>query len=283
MKVLLALAVLATSATTFASERAIYDIMYLPTTGTTYGISEAAYLKNDVESDAGDTETSGYGLTQTIGHSFTDRLSVAASLGYGDFEQDPDVGAKTEQSGITDPTIIARFRTLDETALWDILGGALISIGDSEQESNGDTDNLQGGHALFVGTQYGSKTESFQWAVLGLLTHNMERTTDISGFGDAEQDANNELLVQGDILNKLAEKSFLRSFVSANFTEELKSDDVANNAPITTYAIGTEYQHLCSKDLLIRVGVDYSMSNYESSIVDSDNTLTGRIAANYQF
>ncbi|MBA2405805.1 MAG: hypothetical protein H0V66_13600 [Bdellovibrionales bacterium] len=283
MKVLLALAVLATSATSFAADRDLYDIMYLPSAGTTFGISELEYIKNDVESDAGDSENSGYGLTQTVGHSFTDRLSVAASLGYRNLEFDPEVGSKTEQTGITDPTISARFRTMDETARWDIVGGALISVMDSELESNGDTDNLQGGHALFVGTQFGTKTESFQWAVLGQLKHNMERTIDVSGFGDADYDANNELLVRGDILNKLAEKSFLRSFVSVNFVEKLKSDDAGDTAPITTSTLGTEYQHLCKKDLLLRGGVDYAMNNYDSATVDSDNVWTFRVAANYQF
>lgn len=287
MKLVLALAVLATSAASVAASRDIYDIMYLPNAGTTYGFSEASLLSGETEgkNGLGDTETDGFTLNQTIGHALTDRLSLQASIGYAELEADPDGGSKVEQSGISDPTISARFRVMDEAYRFDIIGGALISIMDSEQERNGDTDNLQGGHALFAGAQFGQKTESFQWAVLGQFTYNMERTVETSAK-DIDIDQNNELLVRGDILNKLAEKSLLRSFVSVDFSEILESDDLSPKtvqAPSTAYAIGTEYQHLISKDLLARVGVDYTMINQDSAYVDSDTAWNFNIGANYQF
>ena len=286
MKVLLALAVLTTSAVSMASDRAIYDIMYLPDAGTTFGISTFEKLSGDIETDAGDTERNGMFLSQTLGHSISDRLSLAASLGYGKLETDPQPGANIEEKGLTDPTISARFRTMDETFRWDVIGGAVLGLSDHETEDNGDSDLYQGGHSLLIGTQVGTKTESFQWAILGQLTHNLEATNKVDGFlnSDVESETNNELLIRGDILNKLAEKTFLRSFLSTNFSEGINANDGDElKAARTTYALGTEVQQLFSEDLLLRAGIDYEMAQYNSAVVDSDKNLIFRLAANYQF
>lgn len=287
MKFLATLTLLAVTTAAVASESAIYDVQYLPKAGTTYGISSLEYVKRDISGKNGvtDSEVSGYSFNQTIGHAFTDRFSLAATLGYGNIEIDPDGGSKTEATGVNDPSVEARFRMMDDSFRWDLIGGILISRGDSEIESNGDTDTLQGGHALAIGTQFGQKTEAFQWAVTGLLTYNAERTYETSG-GDADIDSNNELLLRADFLNKLAEKSLLRYFVSANFTEILESDDTAPQtvqAPQSIYTVGGEYQHLFSQDFLGRVGVDYNTVNSDSAYTDSDNGWTFRVAANYQF
>src|SRR5690606_11391973 len=101
------------------------------------------------------------------------------------------------------PTISARFRTMDERFRWDIIGGATISFMDREIDSDNDRNNLQGGHSLFAGTQLGVKTEIMQWALTGAIVHNMKSTTeyDVNGGDDVdiEDDANNELLVRGDL------------------------------------------------------------------------------------
>ena len=287
MKFLATLTLLAVSTASFAADRAIYDVQYLPKAGTTYGFSELEYLKRDISGKSGvsDTEISGYGFTQTIGHAFTDRFSVEAALGYGNFEVDTDGEPKTEQTGVNDPTVIAKFRLMDEAFRWDIGAGVLISRGDSEIKSDGDTDNLQGGNAVFLGTSFGQKTEAFQWAIQGTFTRNMERTFDTTG-GDADADANNELEIRADFLNKLAEKSLLRYFVAVDFSEILESDDTAPetiSAPTTTYTVGGEYQHLFSQDFMGRVGLDYNMINSDSAYTDSDNAWRFRVAANYQF
>ncbi|MBA2405804.1 MAG: outer membrane beta-barrel protein [Bdellovibrionales bacterium] len=289
MKVLLALAVLATSATALAADnREIQDIMYLPNTGTTYGFSTIQITNGEEKADAGDTETTGYNLTQSIGHSFTDRFLLQADLSYADFESDDDSvgGTKTNQTGISDPTISARFRTMDESFRWDVIAGATLGFVDREQDSDGDLNNHQGGSSLFVGTQFGGKSESFQWAILGLLTHNREATVDVDGLGDVDLDANNELLTRLDVLSRLGDKSFLRSNVAANFAEGYEDDQSPSQefaAPETTYSIGTEFQHLISKDLMLRAGVDYSIANRSSGQVDDITAWNFLGGANYQF
>ena len=278
MKKFLALAVLATSFSSIAASRDIYDIMYLPKAGTNFGITQLNTLDRTIEFDSAETDISGFAVSQLVGRSFSDRFAASASLNYADFETDPEGFDKTSQSGISDPTFQARFRVLEDDFIFDIIGGALISLGDSEQESNGDTDNWQGGHTAFIGAQFGKKLESLQWAVSAEFTHNFERTVDIEDVGDSETDAYSEFLVQGDILNKLAEKSFLRSFASVGVEEQ--SSSLGSNL---SYKIGTEYQHLFTQDLLARVGVDYGIIDHDNSDVDSDRTLGFHVGATYQF
>lgn len=287
MKKFIALAVLATSTVSFAASSDIYDIMYLPSPGTTYGSTSYSMVNSKLEAEDVEDEIDGHVITQTIGHAFTDRLSVQASINHADLEYDPEVGEKYDlASGISDPTLSARFRTMDENARWDILGGATISLGDSEIKSDGDTDNLQGGHSLFIGTQYGVKSESMQWAVSAILTHNMEATVDDKEIDEEyDNDAHNSLKVRGDLLNKLAEKSLLRSHLSVDFTEEFDQDfDSDTTYPSNAvWEIGTEYQHLFSQDLLARVGVDYQMNNFRTGQIDDWNTWIFTVGANYQF
>jgi hypothetical protein len=288
MKKFLALAVLATTATSFAaSDRAIYDIMYLPTTGTTFGISDLGVLSRSVKADDSDddTEVSGYGLTQTIGHSFTERFALAASLNYTDYEIDPDVGSKSDISGISDPIITAKYRALDEDYALDFIATALISRGDSEIDQDGDQDNLQGGHALQVGVQYGHKAENFSWAVLAAVNNNFDRTYDVEDIGDIDAKSNNDYSLRADFLNKLAEKSFLRSHAEVEFQDALEAESGSYNilSSHKVYEVGAEYQHLCSANLLVRGGLDFTADNHDSGEVDSDNAATLNLGATYQF
>ena len=285
MKVLIALATLAISVSIYASDSAIYDIMYLPNLGTNFGFSEVEFVRKGVKADGGDLAVSGYGLTQTIGRSMSNRLTVAGSFGYGNFKLDPENDPNTKQDGMSDPTFAIRYRALDEDFILDIVGGTLLSFGDSKQEADGDTDNLQGGHAVFIGAQVGKKSDNFQWAILGEITQNLARTVDIEDVGDIDIDPTKDLLLKADILKKLKEKNYLRSFLSMKFMEELKATDENDtiDAANSIYTIGTEYQYLYSQEILLRGGVEYTSENYNSGIVESDNNWTLRLAANYQF
>jgi hypothetical protein len=279
MKKFLAIAILASSSD-------IYDIMYLPNAGTTYGFSTINSLDAELESDQVDAEASGYRFQQSIGHAFSDRLLVQLDLDYLDAEVDPEAGTSTDLKGLSDPTFGARFRMMDEKFRWDLTGGAFVSIQDHEIDSSGDADNLQGGHSLFLGTQLGAKTENMQWAVLAKLTHNLKAETKVdSAIGaDSEDDANNELLLRGDLLNKLAKKSFIRSHLSAEFAEGFDDDSNEESyAPSTSYEMGAEYQHLCSQNLLVRLGVAYLTIDQKSAQIDRNIGWTYNFGVNYQF
>lgn len=296
MKKFIVLAVLASS-TAFAAESGIYDIQYLPTPGTTYGFTTVEMGKGTIETDDSDTDIDGYIFTQTFGHAFTDRFSLEATLNYANLEADPEGRSSWEyRKGVSDPTISARFRMMDENFRWDLLGGALIGLSDKESDVDSEgfidgQDNLQGGNSVFIGTQIGVKSEYVQWALLAQLTHNMKADKDYN-FDDGTEDIEvedetyNELLIRGDLLNKLAEKSYLRTHILVNFTEEIGNEEeniVTPTPTATLYEVGAEYQHLIAQDFLARVGVDYWQTNQRTGSIDTFDAWIFRIGGNYEF
>jgi hypothetical protein len=92
--------------------------------------------------------------------------------------------------------------------------------------------------------------------------------------------------LRGDLLNKIGEKSFIRSHLDIDFESIQESDDTSPEtvqAPTTIYTIGAEYQHLCSQNVLARVGVDYASQNSDTGYTKSDNRWKFVVGANYQF
>ncbi len=286
MKKLITIALLATTTSVaFAADRAIYDIMYLPNAGTSYGFTDLNLESREIEADSGDDEIDGMRLSQTIGHSFTDRFTLNANFNLYDGERDPENGSSTDEDGLSDLGVNARFRMMDETIQLDVIGGVQLAIEDSEIESNGDVDNrfTSGGNQMNVGLQVGEKAGDLQWAVLGRFIHAFERSLDTSG-GDIDLEPRDAVQVRADLLNKLAEKSLLRSHFTVDLIEETELENGNNfQGSQTNYELGTEYQHIVSQDLLAKVGIDYRMSNYESADVDSDTAWILHVGANYQF
>jgi|GEM_PF-5722718 len=290
MKRFIALAILVTTSSSYGASREIYDLMYLPNAGTTYGFSTGQYVSAERESDQlGDLDVKGFNLSQTIGHAFSDRLSLEGSIDYTSLQSDPEGGEKFDSSkGISDPSVQLKFRAIDEKFRLDLIGGATVNFMDREVERDGDTNNVQGGHSLFGGAQIGVKADAFQWALGAAIVHNMKATTEFetaSGDVEVEDDANNELLVAGNILHKLTEKSILRWDLSARFTESYEDDlNPANETPPqTVYSVGPEYQYMASQDLLLRAGVDYQTFNSRSGQIDDADAWNFLLGANYQF
>jgi long-subunit fatty acid transport protein len=284
MKKLIAVAVLATTTTlAFAADRAIYDVQYLPNAGTTYGQTQWDWTQMKLEADSGDADTDGWTLTQTVGHSFTDRFSLEGSINYTDMTTDPDGGSKTDTTGISDPTLQARYRVMDEAWRWDILGGATIGLGDSKTKSNGDSDNRQGGSDLFLGTQIGQKSENLQWAVLAQYNSYMKATSKTSGQPKVKDDAHGQWTLGADLLNKLSEKGYLRSHITGVWTPDYDDNQNGTTASSATWNLGTQYQHMFSQDLLAYGGVNYQMINTASGQIDDFNAWILTLGARYQF
>ncbi len=283
MKRFLALAVLAASGVSQAADRAIYDLQYLPKAGRTYGVSTISFIDRTLETSNQDTNLSGYQIWQAVGHAMSDQVSLEASLNYSHLSRDVDGGAKSDAAkGVSDPTITSRYRLMDETYRWDLLGGATISRGDAEVDSDRKNNNLQGGHSVFVGTQHGKKHGDYQWAITGLWSHYLKSTVK-DDDGPVDQDAHNSFLFRGEVLNKLAEKSFLRSSILINFAGGYEDDESTKIASSTTYQAGIEYQHLISSDLLLRAGVDSVSVKTLSGQIDSYDGFNFVLGANYQF
>lgn len=274
-----------------ANDRDIYDLMYLPEAGTAYGFTTFGFGQQKLEADdsSNDFEADGFQISQTLGYALTDRFSLSLDLDYADIEGDPEVGDKYDAAkGLSDPTLTARFRTVDEAFRWDLVGGVLVNFQDREID-DGDRNNVQGGHSFLIGTELGTKTENVQWLLGAFLVHNLEAETDVdvAGFdGTVEEDSNNELVIRTALHHRLHEKNFLRWSAAARFTEEVGNDREAlfgKEAPESNYQFGLEYQYAASEDLLVRLGGNYQIFNTQTGQIDDYYGWNGYIGANYQF
>lgn len=274
-----------------APDRDIYDLMYLPKAGTIYGTTSLGFGQQKLEAkdSSADEEVEGFEINQVLGYALTDRFSLDIALDYTDVEGDPEVGEKYDAAkGLSDPTITARFRTMDEVFRWDLVGGALINFVDREID-DGDRNNVQGGHSFFIGTEFGTKTDNVQWLLGGYLIHNLEAETEVkTSLGDAniEEDSNNELLLRAALHHRLIDKNFLQWSASGRFTEEVGNDReqfVGKTAPQSNYQFGLEYQYAASEDLLVRLGGNYQIFNTQTGQIDDFTGWNGYIGASYQF
>lgn len=281
MKSLIFLCILVVSSGALAeSKRSLYDIMYLPQAGTSFGFSEGTLVNGKyMKKNEGKTDYDGYKFSQTVGHAFSNSFLFSLAMDYS-FLQTQRSGFPTiERTGHSDPTLFARYRLEDEQTLFDLFMEAKVSVGDREIKSNLDQNALDGGHTLRVGAQFGRKYEESQWAFIVRYSRIMEATTELAGT-KFDSDAHNGYLVKLEGLANMSKESILRGFVSADLVEGFDSD-LGRSASSTTYTFGGEYQYLVSANFLWRVGLQIEEINQDNSNqYDFYNVVVG---ANYQF
>ena len=274
-----------------ANDRDIYDLMYLPEAGTAYGFTTVGYGQLKRESDdLGDIDFDGFQIDQTLGYALSDRFSLQLNLDYTKIDADPDGGSKYDAvKGISDPSLLARFRAVDEAFRLDFVGGARINFQDREVKRDGDTNNTSGGHSFIIGPEVGTKSENVQWFAGAYLVHHLKAETEYStGFGDAtvEDDSYNELVARTSLLHRLHEKNMLRWSAEGNFSGEVGNDReniIGKTAPSTLYDFGLEYLYVASEDMLIRVGGNYQIYNTRTGQIDEFQGWNAYLGANYQF
>jgi hypothetical protein len=284
MKFLLAICLIAFATVAVASDRAIYDLQYLPNAGTTYGFSELGLSQGRVKVESFDytVDYQAWVVKQTIGHAITDRLSISANANFTHVDSESDfAGTKSTDStkGISDPTISARFRALDESLRLDFTGDVTIGTGDSTTKGH-ETNNKQGGNSARFGAELGVKQDGLQLTGIAQLNHSAKSTSESDGT-ESKDDAHNEFVFGGAALIKAAESSYLKGSLTATFADEYDGSDDSTTSSSTLYTIGAEYQHVISKDLLARVGVQWL--NGHADQIESYNLYTLIAGANYQF
>jgi hypothetical protein len=285
MKFALSLMVILASFSAIAADRAIYDLMYLPSAGTTYGITEGALLSGHMDGRSRDGDFTGEAFRQTLGHSLNDKFSLAGSLDYGRSVLNLDGSNKTITQGIGDPNLTARYRLSEESLVLDATLGAKISTGEGTYKIRSNSDNQynnkDGSDAFSAGLQVGQKNDGFQWAGLAQFTRSLSGTMDDAGL-NVNIRPHNEFFFKGELLNKLSEKSLFHSAASVEFVNTVKS---SNGAELSTsefrYNLGAEYECLVSQNLLLRAGVDYSGVN--SAAYNNFYYFTFSGGVNYQF
>ena len=284
MKRFVALCLLSVSTVSFAAERSIYDLMYLPKAGTTYGQTDFNLLKEEVKiNGGGKIDVSGYQFEQTIGHSISDRLLLNARLDWVNVEIDPKGGTKSTVEGLSDPSIGARFRAVDEALMVDVIGDFTVGLGDREVDGD-ETNNRQGGHSLKVGAEVGQKHEGFQWAGHAFLNRNFKaKTKTTGGGGTVEDDAYNGYVFGGSVLQKLAEETYLLGMADVNFDNEYDNDANGTTASSTRYDLSAGVRQLFSPDLMLQVALMYSTTNQDSATFEDQTAWTLNAGLRYQF
>lgn len=281
MKKLIALVVLSTAAVSYAAERKIYDLMYLPNQGTIYGFSVLSYEAANLYESSVKSDVNGYKFDQTIGYSVLKNLTLNVAMDYLNYQNHTSGAPTQEKSGLSDLNLNARYRLIEGESDLDLIAYGQLSTGDSEIDTDGDLDNKSGGNTLGLGAQWGQRKETFQWALLGRVDRLMEATIENKNTNvDSDSDAHNRYLLQADILGRMSEQFFFRGALSATIVDGFDIEN-ESQASRNDYKITGELQHLTTQDLLVRVGI--SNSNVETDSVDQYTIWNIFAGANYQF
>jgi hypothetical protein len=265
------------------AERDIYDIMYLPRAGTTFGMSSFGYSHAHANGsgDIFSLSSDAFWMNQTVGHSFTDKFSLSGNIGYLTSKSTHELEGyrlTSKQVGWSDPSLNARFRLSDDGLLWDVMGGALIESGKSYHDQ-GRSNNKRGVSEFTLGTQVGKKTDSLQWAFHADLTRvGAQETENTSSSGRYvwKLEPYYQCSIGGQLLNRVGSRSFIRS--GATFSAMglgLTTEDLYK-----IYRVGTAYEHVCSKDLILRAGINYSVRDTWLTYI---HQIGFTIGAGYQF
>jgi hypothetical protein len=293
MKALLTIAVFLLSLSSWAKERTIYDLMYLPKAHTVFGISELSlydgtYKMSDPTFKS-DGKISGWNYKQVMGTSLTDYLSLSAELEFLhlDDEANNDLfsfgkfGSATTTKGLSDPTFNVKYRALESTLIVDVTASALLSLGDATVDGSA-RNNLQGGHAFTLGTELGQKFENFQYSAQLQFKRYLESTEKDEVSKQKEvSDAHNAYSLLLSAFQKITPRDFLRVNAGVLFEDKFDDDSQGTTAPLTNYQLGAEYQYLCYTDVLFRVGV--TMQDLKKSTISYYQVYVYNAGLNYQF
>ena len=167
-KLAAALAILSVSTFVYAERddsREIQDLMYFPEAKTFYGVSTLDITTGTAEFDtdsgsSGDFDLFERVITQQIGYSFSDRFLAFTEISHraSRLETMDDQGSDglAATSGLTNPTIGAKWRALDQKlhdVNVDVIPFITIETGDAETPgSDGDGNNKEG-------TSYGMEAQ----------------------------------------------------------------------------------------------------------------------------
>jgi opacity protein-like surface antigen len=299
MKKVLGACLALVSLSVFATDRNVWDLQYLPKAKTLYGQTSLTYGSGESEgSDSLDVDISGWKVSQAVGFSFLDNLLVSARIKNSGttYEYNGETDAKSHYNGWSDPMVDARFRVMDESLIFDVVAGGVVSTGSAYYSQNGNNNakgendlDFQGGSQLFIGAQIGQKLSNMQYSFLGQLEHFLESDSRYQNMAKDENDAHTNWNFEGSLLNILMEnKLFLHSFLGVRFVQKFDVTDKADDstystAPITEYRLGTGIDYAVTNDILANVGVAYRQLNMNSGTVDDFHVWLWTVGARYQF
>lgn len=283
-KLALATALTMVSVAQAASNSALYDLQYLPEAGTVFGSTTYSYYKYSNSYFDGTNDVTnrlrGHSISQTVGYSALNNLFLSATATYAKTKDSTTGESETEDTGFNDFVFNGRYRLIDGTQRFDLLGGFSFSPENAIVESDGDANNYSGGHSLVVGFDYGVKSESHQWSLGASFIRNFEATFEDKEYDEKiKDDAHNGLNLSASMLTNFSEKFSFKNSIMVMFTESYEDDDNGETLSSTNYLVDVKAQYLISKDLMLVAGPRAVMGgsgyNYVYMIYD--------LGLNYQF
>lgn len=292
MKLLVAIALICLSSESFADSN-IYDIMYLPKAGTTYGILEASSISGRTKLDELDGELFGYNLKQVLGHSFSDRFSASLSIAFLRLDQTVEdkpnnIDYISEQSGVHEPGIGVRYRAIDSEFRLDFFGTALLSYGPSKSDTSNKstqeytkTSSNEGQHSFLLGTQAGQKYGMSQWALGVAYQRNLGGTVELNNV-NRNFEGSQEVSTKIEAQRSLDESTMVRALVGTAFYEAIEFNNGTNYKRYTRdFVLGAKFLHNFSEDFMMSAGGELHQLKFGS--YDRYNYGIFTLAANYQF
>lgn len=114
----------------------------------------------------------------------------------------------------------------------------------------------------------------------GLYSYNTKADVDDKESDEKyEIDAYSSLTFDFNLLTKLDEKCFIKTFAGVGFSQEHEDDEDSTYEASTYYRLGAEYQHVFTKDVYARAGFTSILGGNGDSLV----VMLYSVGAGYQF
>ena len=269
------------------AERNIFDLMYLPKKGTAFGTTTLTLTEGKIWGSAATITESGYKLSQELGYTITDKLSLSTDINllYRKSNYRYNIGLpsdSTYERGVSDHSINVKFRAQEASLIVDLLGGVVFDTGHTKISNDRKKNNKQGGTSYKAGLSLGQKSSDFQWSILGQYERFSDHHIDESAstYGDSRMEGYNAYIIRADVLKNVTENSFARFYVLSDIIDSREGNGPIAYDPITSYELGPEYQYFYSKDLLLKAGISYATIKSTPSPTDTWNL---NLSATYQF
>jgi hypothetical protein len=278
-----------------ASESHLFDLMYLPKSGTLYGSTDALYLwgestRHDDQYGNVDFGFNGYGVKQSLGFSLLDNLFLSASLGalLADTKSEFKNGASltNRSAGLSDPVVQARIRLISDQYLLDLIAGGQISTGKSKIATEETDGNIKtGGHIGKLAFEIGRKHMDFQFSAQLGYSYIYEAKSDLDGM-TIKSNPHSAYNIRGSFQYAISSDSHINPFAELIFTNAFNDNSGSRTSQRSQIDLGTDFKHLINQDFMLKLGVKYT--NFEINIYDNletteDILLTFIAGANYQF
>ena len=293
MKFFVVICLLVSATVSFAADRAIYDLQYLPKGGTLFGFSEGSLFKGNFKNDSEgvdlQADITGWQLKQQLGYSITDNLSIGAEFSFLHQDYHFDYSFKGFGSasdgfsvkGLADPVLNAKFRALEAEFILDFKAAYFIPTGDRETDGS-ENNNKNGGPKATVGAELGKKINNMQFAVGADYTKVFKATTKDKDSGDEyKDDAHNEYLFHASGLFGLSDTTFLKGIGAVNFLDQYDDNQDSDTAAQTKYILTGEFNQVITANLMARAGLEFT--DWHQNGVDQIHIFRFYGALNYQF